>query len=56
MIHAADGTDKADITVLISDPGDVSLDAPASFVEVPIAPLLAPLMEQFGGALGSPTP
>ena len=55
-IHAADGTDKADITVLISDPGDVSLDAPASFVEVPIAPLLAPLMEQFGGALGSPTP
>jgi hypothetical protein len=55
-IHAADGTDKAEITVLISDPGDVSLDAPASFVEVPIAPLLAPLMEQFGGALGSPTP
>ena len=55
-IHAGDGTDKAEITVLISDPGDVSLDAPASFVEVPIAPLLAPLMEQFGGALGSPTP
>ena len=55
-IHAADGTDKADITVRISDPGDVSLAAPASFVEVPIAPLLAPLMEQFGGALGSPTP
>jgi hypothetical protein len=55
-IHAADGSDKADITVLISDPGDVALDAPASFVEVPIAPMLAPLMEQFGGALGSPTP
>lgn len=55
-IHAADGTDKAEITVLISDPGDVSLDAPASFVEVPIAPLVGPLMEQFGGALGSPTP
>ena len=55
-IHAADGTDKADITILVSDPGDVSLEAPASFVEVPIAPLLAPLMEQFGGALGSPTP
>jgi hypothetical protein len=55
-IHAGDGTDKADITVLISDPGDVSLDAPTTFVEVPIAPLLAPLMEQFGGALGSPTP
>jgi sugar phosphate isomerase/epimerase len=55
-IHAADGSDKADITVLISDPGDVSLDAPASFVEVPIAPLLAPLLQQFGGALGSPAP
>ena len=55
-IHAADGSDKAEITILVSDPGDVSLSAPASFVEVPIAPLLAPLMEQFGGALGSPTP
>jgi len=55
-IHAADGNDKAEITILVSDPGDVALSAPASFVEVPIAPLLAPLMEQFGGALGSPTP
>ncbi|HEX5828057.1 MAG TPA: hypothetical protein VFY23_11080 [Candidatus Limnocylindrales bacterium] len=55
-IHAGDGTDKADITVLISDPGDVSLDAPASFVEVPLAPMLVPLIEQFGGALGSPSP
>ena len=55
-IHAADGSDKADITVLISDPGAVSLDAPASFVEVPIAPLLVPLLQQFGGALSSPTP
>jgi hypothetical protein len=55
-IHAADGTDKADITILISDPGDVSLEAPASFVEVPLAPMLMPLIEQFGGALGSPTP
>jgi hypothetical protein len=56
QLHASDGTDKADITVLVSDPGDVSLDAPASFVEVPIAPLLAPLLQQFGGALSSPTP
>jgi hypothetical protein len=55
-LHAADGSDKAEIQVLISDPGNVSLDAPASFVEVPIAPLLAPLMQSLGGALGSPSP
>ncbi len=55
-IHASDGTDKADITVLVSDPGAVSLDAPATFVEVPIAPLITPLLQQFGGALASPTP
>jgi hypothetical protein len=55
-LHAADGSDKAEIQVLISDPGDVSLDAPASFLEIPVAPLLAPLMQSFGGALGSPSP
>jgi hypothetical protein len=55
-LHAADGSDTAEIQVLISDPGDVTLDAPASFVEVPLAPLLMPLMQNFGGALGSPTP
>jgi hypothetical protein len=55
-LHAADGSDKAEIQVLISDPGNVSLDGPASFVEVPIAPLLAPLMQSLGGALGSPSP
>jgi hypothetical protein len=55
-LHASDGSDKADIQVLISDPGDAPLDAPATFLEVPLAPLLAPLMQQFGGALGSPTP
>jgi hypothetical protein len=55
-LHAADGSDKAEIQVLISDPGNVSLDAPASFVEVPIAPLLAALMQSLGGALGPPAP
>jgi hypothetical protein len=25
-------------------------------VEVPLAPMLVPLIEQFGGALGSPSP
>ena len=55
-LHAADGSDKAEIQVLISDPGDVSLDAPAEFVEVPLAPLLMPLLQNFGGALGSPSP
>jgi hypothetical protein len=55
-LHVADGSDKAEIQVLISDPGDVALDTPAQFVEVPLAPLLMPLLQNFGGALGSPTP
>ena len=47
-IHAAEGSDKADITILVSDPGDVALTAPAPFTEVPIGPLVQSLMQMVG--------
>jgi hypothetical protein len=47
-IHAAEGSDKADITILVSDPGDVALTAPATFTEVPIGPLVQSLMQMVG--------
>ena len=48
-IHAAEGSDKTDITILVSDPGDVALAAPAPFTEVPIGPLVQSLMQMVGG-------
>jgi len=41
--------EKATITILVSDPGAVSLDAPAGATELPLAPLLQTLMSSFGG-------
>jgi hypothetical protein len=51
---AGDAGEKATITILVSDPGDVSLDAPADAVEVPIAPLVQTLMETFMGGMALP--
>jgi hypothetical protein len=53
-IHATEGSDKTDITVLVSDPGDVALTAPAPFTEVPVGPLLSSIMQMVGGSLGQP--
>ena len=47
-IHAAEGSDKTDVTILVSDPGDVALAAPAPFTEVPIGPLVQSLMQMVG--------
>ena len=47
-VHATEGSDKTDITILVSDPGDVSLTAPAPFTEVPIGPLVQSLMQMVG--------
>jgi len=41
--------ETAKVTILVSDPGDVSFDAPAGATEVPIGPLLQTLMQTFGG-------
>lgn len=51
-INVADksGAETATVTILVSDPGTVSFDAPADAVEVPIAPLIQALMS-FGGGL-----
>jgi hypothetical protein len=49
-----DAGETATITILVSDPGDVSLDAPADAVELPIMPLIQTLMESFGGAFPTP--
>ena len=46
--------EHATLTVVVSDPGDVSLDAPAGATEVPIGPLLQTLMQVFGGSLPTP--
>jgi hypothetical protein len=48
----ADGQEAA-IKVLVSDPGAVTIAAPADAVEVPIAPLLLSLLQMFGGSLGA---
>jgi hypothetical protein len=52
-INTTDKTsgENATITVLLSDPGNVSFDAPANAPEVPIAPLIQSLMSSFGGGL-----
>ena len=52
-INVADksGSETAKVTLLVSDPGDVSFDAPANAVEVPITPLLQVLMQLGGGML-----
>ena len=55
-INVADKNgESATITVLLTDPGNVSIDAPAGATEVPIAPLLQMLMQSFGGLM-SPAP
>ena len=41
-------------TTVVSDPGDVSLDAPADAVEVSIAPLIQTLMETVMGGMATP--
>ena len=46
--------EEATITFLVSDPGEVSLDAPADAVELPIAPLVQTLMETFMGGMALP--
>lgn len=49
-VAATDGT-KADVTVLLSTPSGVSFEAPATYTDVPVAPLLQTLMQTFGGSL-----
>ncbi len=51
-INVADKSGQSGtITVLVSDPGNVSFDAPANAPEVPITPLLQTLMQFSGGLL-----
>ena len=47
-VHATEGSDKTDVTILVSDPGDVALTAPATFTEVPIGPLVQSMMKMMG--------
>jgi hypothetical protein len=55
-LHGA-GSDGSttDVTVLVSVPGSAAFDAPSSYTDVPIVPLLTQLMQTFGGSL-LPTP
>jgi hypothetical protein len=54
-INVADKSgEAATITLLVSDPGNVSFEAPANAPEVPIAPLIQTLMQTFGGSLPTP--
>ena len=52
-INAVDknGAQNAKVTILVSDPGNVSFDAPPNAVEVPITPLLQTLMTLGGGLI-----
>lgn len=47
------GDQSAAFKVLVSDPGEVSIQAPSDAVDVPIAPLLLSLLQMFGGSLGA---
>jgi len=53
---AATETDGSTInlTILVSTPSSTSFEAPSSFTDVPIAPLLSTLMQTFGGSLTNP--
>ena len=54
QINVADKNgESATITILVSDPGSVAIEAPADATELPIGPLLETLMQTFGGL---PTP
>jgi hypothetical protein len=46
----ADGPD-VQVTMLVSDPGAVSIEAPADFVAVPITETIMSLLQLFGGSL-----
>jgi len=52
------GTDSSgatfDLTILVSTPSSTSLDAPSSYTDVPVAPLLSSLMQTFGGSFITP--
>jgi hypothetical protein len=52
------GTDNSGatfaVTILVSTPSSTSLDAPSSYTDVPIGPLLQTLMQSFGGSLTNP--
>jgi hypothetical protein len=55
-VSATDGSsDKADVTVLVSEPSDSSaLSAPSTYTDVPIAPIIQSLLQSFGQGLFSP--
>ena len=54
-LHGTDGSGATfDITILVSTPSSTSFDAPSSYTDVPIVPLLTSLMQTFGGSFTNP--